>query len=279
MLAFYLHLRASEKYAARPDLLKSHPILARLLTLKQALSTLEDLDFSLSDSEDGLSDGDSSDGDGDLFADANSVWDHSHEALEDLEGDEVVVRPVKKTKVKDTHLPKKKQKASKDAPDDVTPIFDLVEPEFTPTEPTARTYASPMDAYGEVSSLDYADAADKGARRKTLRFHTSKIESASARRQGARNAVAGDDDIPYRERKKARMETQIRKGLGEGGEDLDSREAEPQGNTKKRGRDEPEEDGNDDEGDDGYYDLVKKQKRDQKVEKKAQYEAEKEAAR
>ena len=36
-LAFYLHLRTSEKYV--------HPILQRLLTLKQSLHTLEELDF------------------------------------------------------------------------------------------------------------------------------------------------------------------------------------------------------------------------------------------
>jgi len=42
----------SEKYAAKPELLRQHPILKRLLTLKQSLSTLEELNFNFSDSED-----------------------------------------------------------------------------------------------------------------------------------------------------------------------------------------------------------------------------------
>ena len=52
LLAFYLYLRASTKYSARPELLREHPILKRLLTLKQSLTTLEDLGFNASDSED-----------------------------------------------------------------------------------------------------------------------------------------------------------------------------------------------------------------------------------
>jgi U3 small nucleolar RNA-associated protein 3 len=42
-LAYYLHLRSSEKYAGRPLLLRQHPVLNRLLTLKQSLLTLENL--------------------------------------------------------------------------------------------------------------------------------------------------------------------------------------------------------------------------------------------
>ena len=52
LLAFYLYLRASTKYSARPELLREHPILKRLLTLKQSLTTLEDLGFNASDSDD-----------------------------------------------------------------------------------------------------------------------------------------------------------------------------------------------------------------------------------
>ena len=44
-LAFYLHLRASPKYALNPTSLRAHPILPRLLVLKQALSALENLEI------------------------------------------------------------------------------------------------------------------------------------------------------------------------------------------------------------------------------------------
>ena len=50
-LAFYLHMCSSQTYAQRPDLLKSHPVFSRLLTLKQSLSTLEELDFAVSDED------------------------------------------------------------------------------------------------------------------------------------------------------------------------------------------------------------------------------------
>ena len=55
-LAFYLYLRASEHYSQRPDLLRSHPVFSRLLQLKQALSSLEELDFHLSESDSGIGD-------------------------------------------------------------------------------------------------------------------------------------------------------------------------------------------------------------------------------
>jgi len=55
-LAFYFYLRASEYFSQRPELLRSHPIFGRLLQLKQALSTLEELDFHLSDSDSGIGD-------------------------------------------------------------------------------------------------------------------------------------------------------------------------------------------------------------------------------
>ena len=79
-LAFYLHLRASPKYAQRPDLLRTHPILSRLLTLKQSLHTLEELDFAASDDESGLSSSefDNSNEDDeeefDWMADAQDLW-------------------------------------------------------------------------------------------------------------------------------------------------------------------------------------------------------------
>ena len=60
-LAFYLYLRASETYSQRPELLRSHPIFTRLLQLKQALVTLEDLDFDLSESDSRIGDAEEDD--------------------------------------------------------------------------------------------------------------------------------------------------------------------------------------------------------------------------
>ncbi|KAJ7288434.1 Sas10 C-terminal domain-containing protein [Mycena rebaudengoi] len=257
-LAFYLHLRSSDKYCKRPDLLRTHPVLARLLTLKQSLSDMEQLDFALSDSEHASDD----DSDDDCLLDAEQLWNLDRmqgleeDELNDLLKDATTVLPQEPEA-----RPKKKRKVSTSLP-----VFDLVEPVFTSSTASHHRPDSNVDAYGEATSLQHADAADKSARRKTLRFHTSKIESASARRQGARsNAVGGDDDIPYRDSRK--QPAKVVKGRGQGGEDLD--EAEPPARNT----------GAEAEDADGYYELVKRKSKEKKEHKKAEYEAAQEAAR
>ncbi|KAF7365311.1 hypothetical protein MVEN_00403100 [Mycena venus] len=261
-LAFYLHLRSSEKYARRPDLLRTHPVLARLLTLKQSLITLEELDFAASDSEAGSNEDGS---DADLMLDAEQLWKLNR--MEGLDKDEL------EDLLKDADLPeqevevrpKKKRKTSTTTP--AVPVFDLIEPEFTSSTSAQRRTDSSTDAYGEATALQHADAADKSARRKTLRFHTSRIESASARRQGARNnAVGGDDDIPYRDTRKQPAKVP-QSSRGQGGEDLDESEPQPKA---------PDPDAEDA---DGYYELVKRKSKLKKELKKAEYDAAQDAAR
>lgn len=256
-LAFYLHLRSSEKYTRRPDLLRAHPVLARLLTLKQSLITLEELDFAASDSEPGSND----DSDADDLMDAEQLW--KLDRLQGLDKDELadLLNDASILPEQDAGMrPKKKRKTSA-----ALPVFDLVEPEFTSSTAAQHRPDSGVDAYGEATSLQHADAADKSARRKTLRFHTSKIESASARRQGARNnAVGGDDDLPYRDSRKQPAKV-AQSSRGQGGQDLD--ESEPQSKLP------------DGEDADGYYELVKRKSKEKKEHKKAEYEAAQEAAR
>lgn len=292
LLAFYLHLRASGKYSARPELLRQHPVLKRLLTLKQSLTTLEDLNFNSSDSEDEFDSEEDEDDESmsDNALDEFDTWlaarKHGLDVGE-LEGLEIsntpaIEKPKPKPKSKVDPPPKKKQKAlnGKALP---KIVFDVEEPTLPKAGPstTKKSQSSTADAFGfgEATALDDADVADKGGRRKALRFHTSKIESASARRQGARNALGGDDDVPYRDRKK-QGEKQKRSNLGAGGADLDDADPEPREQARKRGRDE-ESDGasSAEDDDDGYYSLVKKQKNASKAEKKAQYDAVKEANR
>ncbi|KAJ7459761.1 Sas10 C-terminal domain-containing protein [Mycena latifolia] len=254
-LAFYLHLRSSEKYTRRPDLLRTHPVLARLLTLKQSLITLEDLDFAASDSEPESNDGSDAD-----MMDAEQLW--KLDRMQGLEEDELEdllndATPMPEQEVE--ARPKKKRKTTT-----TLPVFDLVEPVFTKSTVSHHRPDAGVDAYGEATTLHHADAADKSARRKSLRFHTSKIESASARRQDARNnAVGGDDDLPYRDNRK--QPDKMPKGREQGGQDLD--EAEPQSRMPEV------------EDADGYYELVKRKSKEKKEHKKAEYEAAQEAAR
>ncbi|KAF8349315.1 Sas10 C-terminal domain-containing protein [Amanita rubescens] len=280
-LTFYLYLRAKEKYAQRPEMLRAHPIMTQLLTLKQSLATLEELDFFPADSEDEFDEDEDEDEEGveldfdelDISEEfAGRIGRLEPQELSELLKDAIVYRDGRRIEAEQQDTlqkrPKKKRKTAKDSSAPVQPIFDLVEPVFKSTNasaPKTSTQDSVSDVYGEALSLQHADAADKSARRKSLRFHTSKIESAGARRQGARQALGGDDDIPYRERRKekdARMLKEAKDRVkNQGGADLDDAEPEPRSNNE-----------DEDEDADGYYNLVKKQSKQRKEKKRADYE-------
>ncbi|CAA7261365.1 unnamed protein product [Cyclocybe aegerita] len=278
MLAFYLHMRSSPKYSQRPALLQSHPILQRLLTLKQSIQTLEELDFEISD-DDEDEDENMDTAMGDILADGESVWNiNAEDSLEPNELDELLndaQRSVEAEPAKLHKPPNKKRKVAKDEVKTTTKlVFDLVEPEFVSSKPASRrdVVSDTLDAYGDAVTLSTVDSADKNARKKSLRFHTSKIESASARRQGARNqAAGGDDDIPYRERKKEKESRLVKEAAirakNEIGEALNDDEPEPHAG-EKRSRDEDEEA----ESPDEYYELVKKRSKEKRAKKKAEYD-------
>jgi U3 small nucleolar RNA-associated protein 3 len=261
----------------------------RLLTLKQSVSTLEDLGFVFSDSEPEFDEDDDESLDlTDEEEDMESIssWPEKKRLepgeldglLEDARMSVTFALP-KPLAVRPLTVepPKKKRKLSSETTKAaITPVFDLREPEFAQSSKSNTTSGDVGDAYGEAMHLLAVDAADKGARKKSLRFHTSKIESTSAKRRGARNqAVGGDDDIPYRERQKekeARLAQEAKKRVGnQGGEDLD--DSEPQERTSEKRR--RETDSGDDEGQsdaDGYYELVKRKNKEKKEQKKVEYE-------
>jgi len=308
-LAFYLYLRSSESYSRHPELLRSHPIFARLLQLKQALTTLEELDFEeldfhLSESDSGISDAEEDDislddeqGAEDVLALLKRYRNGCQLAFDDLgellrEAEEAASSPSDRTTTmskpatkqrSSKEPPKKKRKTSTAAKPSL--VFDLEEPTYIPSKlrnSTLTPIPSENDAFGDAMVLGTADAADKKARRRTLRFHTSKIESASARRQGARLAFGGDDDVPYRERRKekeARVQREVQAGgRGLGGDDLD--DTDPVSRERATsGADVGEDYGSAEENADGYYSLIRRQKREDKETKKLLYEAVKAANR
>jgi U3 small nucleolar RNA-associated protein 3 len=286
------------------------------LVLKQALAGLENLDFGPAGS-----DVSNSSDVGDLHIEGDMAnflgWPGFRTMLEDDELTELLrdaqlqsPEPIdldhpkeKKRKGKEREKKEegKKQKKEKKVDQKSKGVYDLVEPDFVPSSSKHKPSASAtpaaelplsLSAYGESTALDAIDAEDKSARKRSLRFHMSKIESTAARRAHARHAASGgDDDIPYRERNKERearlkreAEAKLKKGLlGQGGDDLEDVEMEDggedeKGKGKKRRREEMEED-DDDAGGDGYYELVKRQKKDKKEKKKAEYDAEKAAER
>ena len=257
---------------------------------------MEELDFHLPESDSGVGDAEEEDtsiSEEEEGMDESTLskryrrgsqleFDDLAELLREAEEAVAPAKTTRKSKSTRKEPPKKKRKvltAIKTAT-----VFDLEEPTYVPSKPRTSTLtpiSGEDDAFGDAMVLGGTDAADKKARRHTLRFHTSKIESASARRQGARLSLGGDDDVPYRERRKekeARAQREAQAGKrGQGGDDLD--DTEPGSLTRAAGKGDVGGDdvgGDDDSGEedaDGYYSLVQKQKREQKESKKLAYEA------
>lgn len=201
--------------------------------------------------------------------------------------------------------PKKKQKTGQRGEDSTKPraiFFDLVEPEFehSRSKPTPSPSISAVaDSFGEQTVLQSFDAADKRARRKSLRFHTSKIEGSATRRdKGTKNLLGGDDDIPYKERKKQKEIREAKeiekKGRGRGGDDLSDGDPEmdmdvgfprfDDGVTgrkpgEKRSWDELSGEADEEVDPSEYYSLVERSAKERKEKKKAGYNAAKAAQR
>ncbi|KAH7041285.1 Sas10 C-terminal domain-containing protein [Microdochium trichocladiopsis] len=128
--------------------------------------------------------------------------------------------------------------------------------------------------FGEEEVLDARAAAEKAARKKSLRFYTSQIVQKANRRAGAGRDAGGDMDLPYRERLKDRQlrlnaEAEKRglklgKGaeLGSGASDDEDDEAEQKKAAAAIREDEDE-----------YYDMVAARTSRKKEDKAARKEA------
>ncbi|ODA81204.1 hypothetical protein RJ55_04168 [Drechmeria coniospora] len=126
--------------------------------------------------------------------------------------------------------------------------------------------------FGEEDTLDARTAADKAARKKSLKFYTSQIVQKANRRAGAGREAGGDMDIPHRERlrdrqarllaaaeKRGKQDSKHGADLGDDSDDEDSKTA-----NALRGEE------------DEYYDMVahaSKNKRDEKVARYAAFAA------
>ncbi|GMK53783.1 hypothetical protein CspeluHIS016_0103690 [Cutaneotrichosporon spelunceum] len=305
-LAFYIHLCALPE-DERPDL-SSHPVINRLLELKQGLAALEDLDFdagSVSDKGPELFVRPDEDEDEDMAEAKRELmarmfagelpgaegmtldeFDRMHEedeeedgnlwhqaGLEDGEvdglladqGEPLKVKSKKEKGKKKERGRKKKSKDAQDEDEDVpTPVAftPLAEPEFVATKKKSKKapkLSAGDETLGDLLDLTDADAGDKEHRKRSLQFHTQRINSMANRRSAARERRAGgDDDIPYRSRQAAR-DAALRKNApkGDGGEDLGGEWTESDRKRAREVRDEADEGPNEAEE---YYDLVKRRK-------------------
>ncbi|KAJ3535201.1 hypothetical protein NM208_g7231 [Fusarium decemcellulare] len=123
--------------------------------------------------------------------------------------------------------------------------------------------------FGEEDALDERTAADKAARKKSLKFYTSQIVQKANKRAGAGRDAGGDMDIPHRERlrdRQARLNAEAeRRGLKNSkmGADLDDNSDDEDATTAKAVRNDEDE----------YYDMVAHKSKKNKEEKAARYAA------
>ncbi|KAL2680913.1 hypothetical protein Neosp_008516 [[Neocosmospora] mangrovei] len=123
--------------------------------------------------------------------------------------------------------------------------------------------------FGEEDALDERTAADKAARKKSLKFYTSQIVQKANKRAGAGRDAGGDMDIPHRERlrdRQARLNAEAEKrGLKNSkmGADLDDNSDDEDATTAKAVRDDEDE----------YYDMVAHKSKKNKEEKAERYAA------
>lgn len=124
--------------------------------------------------------------------------------------------------------------------------------------------------FGEEATLDARTAAEKAARKKSLKFYTSQIAQKANRRADAGRDAGGDMDIPYRERLKDRQARLIREAERRGqkdskfGADLDDNSDDEDASAAAKAIR-----GDEDE----YYDMVANQSRQKRDDKAARYAA------
>ncbi|GAA5870635.1 hypothetical protein JCM1840_004822 [Sporobolomyces johnsonii] len=153
----------------------------------------------------------------------------------------------------------------------------------TPSSSTSATFASASD-YLDPHALSHTDSADKSSARHSLRFHVSQVAQKAARRSQLATKVGGDDDVPRRSKEQARREVLKRQ---QHGADKDAKEAagldggewdeEDKRAAKAVRGDKAPERGEEEGGDEDYYDLVKMEKEEGRRSKKAKYDDERAA--
>lgn len=123
--------------------------------------------------------------------------------------------------------------------------------------------------FGEEDTLDARTAADKAARKKSLKFYTSQIVQKANKRAGAGRDAGGDTDLPYRERLRDRQARLMAEAQKRG-----QRDSKHGANLGDASDDDDDTQANNIRGDeDDYYDMVANNAKNKKDEKAARYAA------
>lgn len=169
---------------------------------------------------------------------------------------------------------KAKKKQAQAVEDSLADLDDLIKQSKKSKRAKKATKTADEDDnsdFGEEEALDARTAADKAARKKSLRFYTSQIVQKANKRADAGRDAGGDHDIPYRERlrdRQARLNAEAerrgQKGSKYGADLGDDGSDEEDAKTAAALRD---------GGDDEYYDMVAAKSKKKNEEKKSYYDA------
>ena len=244
---------SKEQKPLAPSELREHEIMQTLLECREAWRKVKDLKaVSIQDELDA--------------AEASLL---EEEALAQEDGK--VKKKTKKSKEDRATAEKRAKKLAK-AKAAAASVADLYDLPLTTTKKRSKTKVSRDESdsdFGEESTLDARTAAEKAARKKSLKFYTSQIAQKANKRAGAGRDAGGDMDLPYRERLKDRQARLLA-------------EAERRGQkSSKRGADLGDDSDEDDNvaadairnDEDDYYDMVAHKAKASKDDKAARYAA------
>ncbi|TIA92530.1 hypothetical protein E3P99_00591 [Wallemia hederae] len=294
LITYFLCLRASPSYAHDKAKLLKHPIVGRLVMLRHGLTRLEDEGFSPGAQQAMPIDDEEAEEDirnmvrewaSSKKDDIDDSWQDESLEQGELEGlmaeedgeNENIPPPTKKKS--------KKSRKKDNSKQDMIHQLDESALEYKPSTSKSKS-KSKADAHKktdddylvEADTLSALDADSKKKNKKSLQFHTARIAKTDNRRSAASKLrQSGDDDVPYRERKKARLE---KGGKSAQGDELDGGDWTAQDEAMRRqimeeggdgdAGDAGDGDGNDD-GDD-YYNLVRQSKKAKKQANKEAYD-------
>jgi len=161
---------------------------------------------------------------------------------------------------------------AKQIEDTVADLYDLPVPSRKSKKSAKAAQANKEDDnsdFGEEDALDERTAADKAARKKSLKFYTSQIAQKANKRAGAGRDAGGDMDLPYRERlrdRQARLMAAAEKRGQKGskhGADLGDDSDDDDNQVANSMRD----------NEDDYYDMVANSSKGKREDKAARYAA------
>ncbi|OAQ68095.1 Sas10/Utp3 family protein [Pochonia chlamydosporia 170] len=180
-------------------------------------------------------------------------------------------KSAKKDKVAAAKEAKKLAKA-KAIENSVSDLYDLPLPSGKSKRKSKLATAAKEDDnsdFGEEDTMDARTAADKAARKKSLKFYTSQITQKANKRAGAGRDAGGDMDIPHRERlrdrqarliaaaeKRGKQDSKHGADLGDDSDDDDNAAANALRNDENE-----------------YYDMVAHKSKNKRDEKAARYAA------